>query len=81
MRKRKPDGNIQVSTSSGLHHSCLISKPVQQKKKKRTTFAVLFFTIDGKLVGYRYTKTPWYDTKKPDVDNRELTEITFGNVW
>lgn len=34
MRKRKPDGNIQVSTSSGLHHSCLISKPVQQKKKK-----------------------------------------------
>lgn len=64
MRKRKPDGNIQVSTSSGLHHSCLISKPVQQKKKKRTTFAVLFFTIDGKLVGYRYTKTRWYDTNK-----------------
>lgn len=50
--------------SSGLHHSCLISKPVQQKKKKRTTFAVLFFTIDGKLVGYRYTKTRWYDTNK-----------------
>lgn len=38
MRKRKPDGNIQVSTSSGLHHSCLISKPVQQKKKKAHHF-------------------------------------------
>lgn len=80
-REKKIHGHIQVSTSSVLHHSCPISKPVQQKKKKRTTFAVLFFTIDGKLVGYRYTKNSMIWHKKPDVDNRDLTEIMFGNVW